>query len=155
MDYRRLGKQRVEAMQLLNVIELWETGALSHSKKPGWINHPAAVMWRHYKVALQYYLKIMIEEWISQGYKNTMSIPSVTKSDVITWPWWLGLKKFHSSHRSNLLLKDPTFYGKFNWKESPGTPYWWPQATPPKNWTPVHGLDKSNPRSSVHSRQAS
>ena len=37
LDYRRLGKQRVEAMQLLNAMK---------REKGGWINHPATKMWR-------------------------------------------------------------------------------------------------------------
>ena len=37
LDYRRLGKQRVEAMQLLKAI----------SGQGGWRNHPAALMWKN------------------------------------------------------------------------------------------------------------
>ena len=40
LDYRRLGKQRVEAMQLLNAMK---------REKGGWINHPATKMWRGYE----------------------------------------------------------------------------------------------------------
>ena len=46
LDYRRLGKQRVEAMQLLNAMK---------REKGGWINHPATKMWRGYEKALTEY----------------------------------------------------------------------------------------------------
>jgi hypothetical protein len=41
-------------------------------------------------------------------------------------PPWLGLEIYHASHRSNLLRKDPVWYGKFGWIESPDLPYYWP-----------------------------
>ena len=49
LDYRRLGKQRVEAYQILNVL----TGK---SKGNGWKNHPAVKMWKGYENALKLYL---------------------------------------------------------------------------------------------------
>ena len=46
----------------------------------------------------------------------------------ITFPWWLGKEDLHSSHRSNLLKKDPLFYGRYNWKESRDLNYVWYQG---------------------------
>jgi hypothetical protein len=40
-------------------------------------------------------------------------------------PWW-GDPAFHASHRSNLLRKDPVWYGQFGWAEPPDLPYVWP-----------------------------
>jgi hypothetical protein len=37
-----------------------------------------------------------------------------------------GNPEVHSSHRANLLRKDPNFYGKYGWQESPEIPYFWP-----------------------------
>ena len=37
LDWRRLGKQRVEGMQIIN--------AINNPKKQGWQNHPATIMW--------------------------------------------------------------------------------------------------------------
>ena len=79
LDYRRLGKQRIEAFQILRCLE----GLTS-----GWKNHPAVKMWRGHE--------------------------------------WIGDERFHSSHRSNLLRKDPIYYGKYDWKETPDLPYYWP-----------------------------
>ncbi len=38
LDNKRLGKQRVEVLQILNV--------LTDSTRKGWRNHPAVAMWR-------------------------------------------------------------------------------------------------------------
>jgi len=59
LDYRRLGKQRVEAFQLLRAIS---------GKGSGWSNHPAAIMWRGYDNALKEYHNLAIDEWVQRGY---------------------------------------------------------------------------------------
>jgi hypothetical protein len=115
LDYRRLGKQRVEARQLIAAIE---------GKTKGWRNHPAAIMWRDYKNALIEYSNIMITEWINRGYNNTMKIIEV---ENIIYPYWFGDNEFHASHRSNLLRKDKKWYCKFDWKENDDLPYIWPK----------------------------
>ena len=56
LDYRRLGKQRVEAMQILKAL-----GNPSY----GWQNHPAVKMWRGYEEALKFYMNMCILEWKS------------------------------------------------------------------------------------------
>lgn len=120
LDWRRLGKQRVEAYQILNIL----TGK---TVKKGWINHPAVKMWRGYENGLKFYLNEMIHEWQRRGYKNTMAtydIPERAIDDL--FPPWYGNEKFHAAHRSNLLRKDPIYYGKFGWKETADLPYVWP-----------------------------
>lgn len=115
LDYRRLGKQRVEARQIYNAL----TG-----KSKGWINHPATKMWRGHENALAFYHNAMIFEWKKRGYNNGMGLLSF-KPHVV-FPPWLGDPKFHASHRSNLLRKDYEFYKKFNWQEPDDLPYVWP-----------------------------
>lgn len=115
LDYKRLGKQRVESRQILNAID---------GKTFGWRNHPAAIMWRKYRTALILYSNEMIKEWISRGYKNSMQIIEVFSEIVM--PHWLGDNRLHSSHRSNLLRKDFLYYSKFGWKEQPNLAYFWP-----------------------------
>lgn len=117
LDYRRLGKQRVEAKQILNALT---TGDAPH----GWRNHPATKMWRGYEDALAIYKNKMIEEWCRRGYKNTMSL-TMRPRHVELPPWW-GDEKFHAAHRSNLLRKDPEWYGQFGWAERDDLPYIWP-----------------------------
>ena len=40
-------------------------------------------------------------------------------------PTWLGDNRVHSSHRANLLRKDPEHYNKYKWTEDPSIPYYW------------------------------
>ena len=123
LDYRRLGKQRVEAYQILLTLK---------NDRKGWSNHPAVLMWKGYEHALVAYTISMCREWLSRGYKDTI----LTKcSDLLepvatpTLPGWLGNPTLHASHRSNLLRKDQTFYGKYQWTESSNLPYYWPVTT--------------------------
>ena len=115
LDYRRLGKQRVEARQILNAL---------HRTTGGWVNHPAVRMWRGHEGSLVLYSNCMIAEWIRRGFKNSM--PLLVPHEPIIPPPWLGNESFHLSHRSNLVRKEPKFYGK-QWPDvSPDLPYVWP-----------------------------
>lgn len=115
LDYRRLGKQRVEAMQLIHAIQ--------HGS--GWSRHPAAIMWRDYVPALMLYHDDCIREWVRRGYRNGMQLYLPLS---IKLPHWLGDNAFHASHRSNLLRKDPIYYGQFGWAEPNDLPYIWPRS---------------------------
>ncbi len=114
LDWRRLGKQRIEAMQILRALE-------NHNY--GWQNHPAVNMWRGFEAMLAVYHNTIIEEWITRGYRNTMKliVPDIAPIS----PSWLGNPDFHAAHRSNLLRKDPNHYGQFGWTESDNLPYIW------------------------------
>jgi hypothetical protein len=46
------------------------------------------------------------------------------KESIIV-PKWFGFEDFHSSHRANLLKKEPEFYNKYGWQENPQDPYVW------------------------------
>jgi CDP-glycerol glycerophosphotransferase (TagB/SpsB family) len=81
-------------------------------------------MWRGFEPALEQYLREMILEWKSRGYKNTMEIPE-EKSQILYPPWFKD-EKFHAAHRSNLLRKKPLYYFQFGWKENSDLPYIWP-----------------------------
>jgi hypothetical protein len=115
LDNKRLGKQRVECLQILNAL---------NKKSKGWTNHPATVMWTGHTIALQNYMAACITEWIRRGFNNTMPVP--IPYPLTSLPAWFGDDRLHSSHRSNLLRKDPNHYGQFNWTDNPATPYWWP-----------------------------
>jgi hypothetical protein len=115
LDYRRLGKQRVEAKQILNAL-------LGESK--GWRNHPATKMWAGFEPALMQYHNMCIDEWVNRGYNNNM--PKFEINNYVIYPDWLGDERVHSSHRANLLRKDPIYYGDNGWAEDPNMPYYWP-----------------------------
>ena len=114
LDYRRLGKQRLEAKQILNTLE---------GTSSGWANHPTVLMWKGYEDALRIYFNVMSEEWQRRGYKHNMGYFATGKADL---PWWLGNEAFHLSHQSNLVRKDATFYGPLFPGVGPDLEYVWP-----------------------------
>jgi len=113
LDTKRLGKQRVEAMQLLDALRIrqdWEPLAPAQIR-----NHPACLMWRNYETVLYYYGIKVCEVWRGQGHVDNvvhklvrMRLPFGTART----PWWYGLKEYHKSHRISLLWKDFNFYKK-------------------------------------------
>jgi hypothetical protein len=119
LDRQRLGKQRVETLQLLNAI----TG-----RSKGWTTHPAAVMWRDNPAGLAAYGVAVCQVWRSRGYNDTCEskIIDIVQPDASDLPEWWGDHRVHSSHRANLLRKFPEHYSKFCWKEDPTMPYFWP-----------------------------
>jgi len=127
LDYRRLGKQRVEAAQLLTSLGVTVPGLNTKAnKKGGWLNHPARIMWIGHEMALAHYMNVMIQEWGERGYNNNMRL--IDTGSTFTMPTWVGNPAVHASHRANLLRKDPGFYGKYGWQESPEIPYFWPRT---------------------------
>jgi len=131
LEWRRLGKQRVECKQILNALV-----KKRENIKAGWQHHPAVLMWEGYEDALCVYGYLVCEEWSRRGYRDTLRsffISQLTISeDVVKRPWWLGDERLHSSHRARLLQKDPTHYSQFGWREEPCGPdgYFWPGPTP-------------------------
>jgi hypothetical protein len=99
LDYRRLGKQRVEAYQILRTLR-------GHSH--GWKNHPAVKMWKGYENALALYMNAMIDEWIARGYKNTMQKEKIETHPK--FPWWFDWEPLHKSHKASLNRKNPEYY---------------------------------------------
>jgi hypothetical protein len=122
LDNRRLGKQRLEAYQLLRTLR---------GLSSGWRHHPAVAMWRGYEDALGLYTNAMIDEWVRRGFKNTMG--RVSSPELVHMPPWLGDPSFHASHRANLLRKDPIYYARFNWLEDSTLPYVWPASDAREN----------------------
>lgn len=118
LDNKRLGKQRVEAMQIFNV--------LNNPAKKGWRNHPAVKMWIGYEDALKLYQDTAIRVWVERGFRNTMHF--LSNNDSPKMPWWMGKEDFHKSMRSRLIVKDREFYiQKFpNDEGFNGGKYMWP-----------------------------
>lgn len=124
LDWRRLGKQRIEAKQIVQIL-------IGEAPNSRWKNHPAVKMWEgHSQCLAQYGIKIC-EEWIKRGYVDNQLVffkAILQRSDLKekSKPIWLGNEGFHASHRSNLLRKKSEWYSKFNWIEHPNLPYVWP-----------------------------
>lgn len=124
LDYRRLGKQRVEALQILQSLT-----PVEGRKHHGWRNHPATKMWEYNIEGLAAYGIAICDEWISRGYKDTVrgKILEAFKPNPLDLPSWWGDDRVHASHRANLLRKDFDFYIQHGWSENPQMPYVWPQ----------------------------
>jgi Pyrimidine dimer DNA glycosylase len=149
LDSSRLGKQRVETLQILRAIELPDYG---------WANHPAVLMWRGRTPALVAYGLAMARIWRERGFADSTAsqigefAPEVVdrSQDELAaaglLPSWLGDEDLHRSHRSNLIAKDPAFYRerfaeRFG-AEPEDLPYVWPgadelPAPPAPDGTPV------------------
>ncbi len=116
LDKKRLFKQLVEAGQILNTLE---------GRSVGWKNHPAVRMWVGHESGLRLYQNIIYDECIKRGFKLVKS-KKMDLPGIISLPDWIRDDRLCSSHRGNLLRKDPEYYGQFGWAESPDLPYWWP-----------------------------
>lgn len=112
LDRARLGKQRVEVLQLL---------------RGSWPHHPASKMWRGYQGALALYGIEVCTEWINRGYNDTTLDKIASYLAPSTMPPWFGDEAFHLAHQSNLTRKDPAHYGKY-WSTPAGLPYIWPRG---------------------------
>lgn len=121
LDGKRLIKQRLEVFQIL--------GAINGGK--GWANHPATRMWRPTTDALCLYgLAISLEceqrGWYSDLRARIHQYRKEQDPALVKMPKWLGMERFHASHRSNLLRKMPGWYSHFGWSEPNDLPYFWP-----------------------------
>ena len=107
LDVKRLGKQRVEAFQILNVLTKLQQDP---DYKGAWSNTPQVRMWQGYEDALRDYLNTAIECWTLRGYQNNMDYHPVP--DDYELPWWFGWDHLHCSHQASLLRKDPDYYSQ-------------------------------------------
>lgn len=107
LDDKRLGKQRSEAKTILRTL----MGEID-----GWWNHPAVRMWHGSDVWLAYYGATVCLVWQSRGYEDAL-LPwffrfiRSRKGVVVRVPQWWGDERFHLSHQSSLVRKDPDHYG--------------------------------------------
>jgi len=106
LDNKRLGKQRVEGYQILNLL---------CGKDGKWRNHPAVLQWKGYEWILFDYICDMCLVWRDErGFKDTiyekvddMDVPeNEPYAELRTMlPPWMGWPEVHISHRSRLLFK--------------------------------------------------
>jgi hypothetical protein len=129
LDDRRLGKQRVEVLQILNAM---------HRAGGGWANHPATRMWRGYEPALVAYGLAMIDVWTGKGRADTVRekiLPHLHGEPVRRQqelaalemlPPWLGREDIHRAYRSALVRKMPEHYRPLFTDVEDDLPYVWP-----------------------------
>ena len=136
LDTKRLGKQRVEVIQIVRALTV-----------PGyaWSSHTAVLMWKGFEEALGRYGLTACEVWTERGFGDSCAttitadlraygVTSIRQyaelaaADAL--PRWLFDEAVLVSHRSSLLRKDPEHYGPL----FPGTPtdvdYVWPVRSP-------------------------
>ncbi|MFI5493262.1 MSMEG_6728 family protein [Actinoplanes sp. NPDC051859] len=135
LDQKRLGKQRVEAVQVLR--GLTQPGY-------GWRHHPAVKMWKGYEEALVRYGLDMCAIWTATGRADTTAatmladveaarrITSIRSQEDLAaageLPPWLGDDALHLSHRSALVRKDSAFYTPVFGEIPDDLPYVWPPS---------------------------
>lgn len=136
LDLKRLGKQRVEVIQILRALTV-----------PGyaWGSHPAVLMWKGYEEALGRYGLTMCEVWSGRGFGDTCATTIVTDLAAAGvhavrsyaeldadggLPPWLFDERLHFSHRSALVRKDPEHYGQLFPDVPPDVPSYWPHRSP-------------------------
>lgn len=143
LDPQRLGKQRVETLQVLRALT-----------RPGygWRHHPAVKMWAGYEEALVRYGLEVCAVWCELGRADTVasSLTSelaaacgVTRvrvqhelAEVGELPPWLGRDDVHLSHRAALLRKNPEFYRPLFGDLPTDLPYVWPRSDRPPRCLP-------------------
>jgi hypothetical protein len=113
LDQARLGKQRVETLQVLRSLLL---------PTYGWQNHPVTKMWRGFLPGLTAYGLATVDEWVRRGHTDSTRhliaefAPGVVGksqeelAERRMLPAWIGDEELHRSHRSNLVRKAPEYY---------------------------------------------
>ena len=132
LDPRRLGKQRVEVIQIVRALT---------TPGYGWAHHPAVLMWKGYEEALGRYGLTCCQVWTELGFADTCaatitldlrgvgvhqirSQPALARVGAV--PAWLGEEELHRSHQSSLLRKDSDWYGPLFPGVGDDLPYRWP-----------------------------
>src|SRR3954453_6878449 len=132
LDSPRLGKQRVETLQVLRALELPDYG---------WANHPVVTMWRGRTAGLVAYGLAMVRVWRERGFADsTETLIAEFAPDVVgrsqdelaaagLLPSWVGDEALH---RSSLLAKAPEWYRsrltEMFGPEPDDLPYVWPRC---------------------------
>lgn len=133
LDRRRLGKQRVETLQVQRALVV---------PGHGWRHHPAVKMWVGYEEALVRYGVEICAAWRELGFADTceatMREDLASARDVTTvrtqeelaaagdLPAWIGDEAVHRSHQSALVRKDPEHYRQYFPDVPDDLPYVWP-----------------------------
>lgn len=132
LDPRRLGKQRVEVIQIVRALTV---------PSYAWKNHPAVLMWEGHEEALGAYGMAMVRRWCELDFGDTCA--STIRADLAVagvrsirsqaglaeggaLPPWLHDERLHRSHRSALVRKDPDFYRDLFPDVPDDLEYWWP-----------------------------
>jgi hypothetical protein len=132
LDPKRLGKQRVETIQIVRALT-WPGY--------GWASHPAVLMWAGFEEALGRYGFACCDVWAELGFGDTCAVTIAADLRTIgidevrdqadltvagALPPWLGDEALHRSHQSALVRKDPEYYRPLFPDVPDDLPYVWP-----------------------------
>jgi hypothetical protein len=132
LDLKRLGKQRVECIQVLRGLVRPDYG---------WRHHPAVRMWKGHEEALGRYSFTICGVWVERGFGDTCAatigvdlreagVGAVRSEQALhaahAMPEWLGDPAFHRSHQSALVRKNPEHYRSFFPDVPDDLEYVWP-----------------------------
>ena len=136
LDAKRLGKQRVEVIQIVRALTV---------PNYAWKSHPAVLMWQGYEEALGRYGLTMCDVWLGLGFGDTCAatiaadlaafgIPHIrTEAELAAadaLPAWLFDPAVQQSHQSALVRKDPEFYRQRFPEVDADIDYVWPVRSP-------------------------
>jgi hypothetical protein len=136
LDPKRLGKQRVETIQVVRALT---------RPSYGWANHPAVLMWKGFEEALGRYGLTCCQVWNELGFGDTCALtistdlraagvdtvrtqPELAAAGAL--PPWLGDEAVHRSHQSALVRKDQKHYRPLFPDIPHDLPYVWPVRSP-------------------------
>ena len=105
LNSQRLGKQRVEAAQIIDAIVAFHAG----DTKRGWVNHPATRSWVNNLDSLKLYFNAIVSEWVARGFANNYVLYTDVSPDVEK-PYWVDCPSVHYSHMAQLVQKDNLYY---------------------------------------------
>lgn len=136
LDVKRLGKQRVEVIQVVRALT---------TPGYGWAHHPAVLMWEGHEEALGRYGLTCCAVWSELGFADTcaatiaadlktVGVHHIREQDELSaagvLPAWLGNEDLHRSHRSVLISKDRDHYRPVFPDDPEDVPYLWPVRSP-------------------------
>lgn len=110
LDYRRLGKQRVEAKQILQ--------CLLKEGSTGWGHHPIVGAWAGYEEALAVYGLYICSEWKLRGYQDSLfgwfqvMRQNIREGEHYTTPIppWAEDSRVNQAYQKLLTWKEPEHY---------------------------------------------
>lgn len=136
LDRQRLGKQRLEAWQIIKINNKHaDNQSLILPSPVGYEHHPAVKMWRGYSNLLCLYGMRMCMEWKTRRYQDNLHdlfLQESHKHEFIIPPWWTDPEEktlIISSHRGLLVVKDPVYYNKIFPDAKPVAKAYYPRNT--------------------------
>ena len=124
LDKKRLFKQLVECRQVLATMGEPILKNDGSPMKASHVHHPIHKMWSGYAECLKDYHNAILMECLDRGIKTIIQPLQVDKRKMKIPPF-IGSRKFHNSHKSNLLRKNPEWYSQFKWNVKSDIPYFW------------------------------